>query len=52
MRISHRGKQFAAVRVAQSTTSRQRAGDDFRKRHVDAALQRALKAVVKADGRP
>ena len=53
MKISHRSKQFAAVRVAQSTTSRQRAGDDFRRRHVDNALRRALyAALVKPDDRP
>ena len=53
MKISHRSKQFAAVRVAQSDARKRRAGDDFRRRHVDAALRRALyAALVKPDDRP
>lgn len=52
MKVSHRDKQFAAYRVAQSDARKRRAGDAFRKRHVDTALRRALyAALVKPDDR-
>lgn len=52
MKISHRSKQFAAVRVMQSDARKRRAADAFRRRHIDHSLKRALNALVKPDERP
>ena len=53
MKVSHRSKQFNALRVMQSDARKRRAGDQFRQHHIDAALRRALyAALVKPDDRP
>jgi hypothetical protein len=46
VKASHRSKQLNALRVMQSDARKRRAGDDFRKRHVDNALRRALYAAL------
>ena len=42
LKIQHRDKQFAAVRVQQAGDSKRQAAERFRQRHLDNALKRAL----------
>lgn len=43
VKVSHRDKQFAALRVDQSADSKRNAAERFRQRHIDNALKRALR---------
>ena len=52
MKLCIRHKRFAAQRVNQAADSKKIAADQFRQRHIDAALRRALAGSAEKPANP